>query len=53
MPRDLERYEVVKKGEEKTLEKLLEEVGQGRAQKYKIQGCCEKLRNNWSEKKRN
>ena len=33
-PRDLERYEVVKEGEKKTLETSLEEVGQEKAQKY-------------------
>ena len=33
-PRDLERYEVVKEGEEKTLGKSLEQIEQGKAQKY-------------------
>ena len=33
-PRDIERYEVVKEGEVKTLGKSLEEVGQEKAQKY-------------------
>ncbi|HHT9138406.1 MAG TPA: hypothetical protein ACFYEK_14330 [Candidatus Wunengus sp. YC60] len=33
-PRDLERYGVVKEGEEKTLGKSLEQIGQEKAQKY-------------------
>jgi hypothetical protein len=41
MPRDLERFETVKEIQEEMLEKSLEQIEQEKAQKYKIQGCCE------------